>query len=225
MEREYPACARCPYTTEERLCSTLPGKGLPSCPTADIELLEKAQIEFENQFIKEFARQASIQEGEGYRNRGQQNTCPEPCKPRLLEIVEFAGKMGFRKLGLAFCIGLSREAEAVEEFLSAKEFEVVSVICKAGRIKKEFIGVKDREKIMPGTDESMCNPIFQAMVLNKAQTEFNIMIGLCVGHDSLFLKYSDALCTVLAVKDRISAHNPLAAVYTLKSYYRYLKED
>lgn len=225
MEGSYPACAKCPYTAEERLCSALQGKGMPACPTADIELLEKAQLEFENQFIKEFARQASIQEGEGYRNRNPQNTCPEPCKPRLLEIVEFARKMGFRKLGLAFCTGLSREAEAVEEYLSARGFEVVSVICKAGRIQKEFIGVKDNEKIRPGTDESMCNPIFQAMVLNKAETEFNIMIGLCVGHDSLFLKYSDALCTVLAAKDRMSAHNPLAAVYTLESYYRYLKKE
>ena len=225
MEREYPSCARCPYNAEERLCSTQSGKGLPSCPTSDTELLEKADIEFENQDIREFARQASIQEGEGYRNRSPQNTCPEPCKPRLLEIVEFAKKMGFRKLGLAFCTGLSREAETVERFLSAKGFEVVSVICKAGRIPKEFIGIKDSEKIRPGTDESMCNSIFQAMVLNKAETEFNIVIGLCVGHDSLFLKYSDAFCTVLAAKDRTSAHNPLAAVYTLESYSRYLKED
>ncbi len=225
MEREYPSCARCPYNAEERLCSTQSGKGLPSCPTADTELLEKADIEFENQDIREFARQASIQEGEGYRNRSPQNTCPEPCKPRLLEIVEFAKKMSFRKLGLAFCTGLSREAETVEGFLSAKGFEVVSVICKAGRIPKEFIGIKDSEKIRPGTDESMCNSIFQAMVLNKAETEFNIVIGLCVGHDSLFLKYSDAFCTVLAAKDRTSAHNPLAAVYTLESYSRYLKED
>ncbi len=225
MEKEYPSCARCPYTSEERLCSTQSGKALPSCPTADTFLLEKAQLEFENRYIREFARQASIQEGEGYRNRNSRNTCPEPCKPRLLEIVEFAGKMSFGKLGLAFCTGLSREAGAVEKFLSAKGFEVVSVICKAGRTQKEFIGVKDSEKIVPGTDESMCNPIFQAMVLNKAETEFNIMMGLCVGHDSLFLKYSDALCTVLAAKDRMSAHNPLAAVYTLDSYYRYLKED
>ncbi|MCK4503991.1 MAG: DUF1847 domain-containing protein [Candidatus Aegiribacteria sp.] len=225
MEREYPACARCPFALKERLCSTPLGKALPSCPTPDTFLLEKAQIEFENQYIRELARQASIQEGEGYRNRGPNNACPSPAKPRLLETVEFAEKMGFRKLGLAFCTGLSREAKIVEGFLSEKGFEVVSVICKAGRILKEDIGVKDSEKIIPGTDESMCNPVFQAMVLNKAETEFNIMMGLCVGHDSLFLKYSDALCTVLAAKDRMSAHNPLAAVYTLESYYRYLKED
>jgi uncharacterized metal-binding protein len=48
-------------------------------------------------------------------------------------------------------------------------------------------------------------------------------MGLCVGHDSLFLKYSNALCTVLAAKDRLLGHNPLAAIYTIESYYRSLK--
>jgi len=60
-------------------------------------------------------------------------------------------------------------------------------------------------------------------VLNREKTEFNILLGLCVGHDSLFFKYSEALCTVLAVKDRLLGHNPLAAVYTLDTYYRALK--
>ena len=68
----------------------------------------------------------------------------------------------------------------------------------------------------------MCNPIAQAFVLNDEQTEFNIVMGLCVGHDSLFLKYSNAPCTVLAAKDRLPGHNPLAAIYTIDSYYRSL---
>jgi uncharacterized metal-binding protein len=70
----------------------------------------------------------------------------------------------------------------------------------------------------------MCNPISQAMLMNAAKTDFNILLGLCVGHDSLVLKYSEAFCTVLAAKDRVFGHNPLAAVYTLDSYYRYLKQ-
>ncbi|KJS88133.1 MAG: metal-binding protein, partial [Peptococcaceae bacterium BICA1-8] len=43
---------------------------------------------------------------------------------------------------------------------------------------------------------------------------------LCVGHDSLFIKYSHAPVTVLAVKDRVLAHNPLAALYCAESYYK-----
>ena len=51
----------------------------------------------------------------------------------------------------------------------------------------------------------------------------NVLLGLCVGHDSLFFKYTEAPCTVLAVKDRLLGHNPLAAVYNVDSYYRCLK--
>ena len=34
----------------------------------------------------------------------------------------------------------------------------------------------------------MCNPILQAEKLNEQQTDVNIVMGLCVGHDSLFLQ-------------------------------------
>jgi uncharacterized metal-binding protein len=124
---------------------------------------------------------------------------------------------------LAFCAGLAREAKVVEKILSNKGFEIVSAICKVGRIPKEKIGVQDHEKIAIGKFEPMCNPILQALVLNDERTEFNIMLGLCVGHDSLFFKYSEALCTVLAAKDRVLGHNPLAAIYNIDSYYRALK--
>ena len=69
----------------------------------------------------------------------------------------------------------------------------------------------------------MCNPIYQAKILNKAKTEFNILLGLCVGHDSLFFKYAKAPTTVLAVKDRVTGHNPLAAIYLSHSYYRKIR--
>jgi len=102
-------------------------------------------------------------------------------------------------------------------------FDMISVVCKAGRVPKEAIGIGEEEKVAPNTFESMCNPVLQAMILNDEKTEFNILLGLCVGHDSLFFKYAQAPCTVLAVKDRLLGHNPLAAVYTLDSYYRALK--
>ena len=44
-------------------------------------------------------------------------------------------------------------------------------------------------------------------------------MGLCVGHDSLFFRHSEAPVTVLAVKDRVLGHNPLAAVYLADGYY------
>ena len=69
----------------------------------------------------------------------------------------------------------------------------------------------------------MCNPIFQAKLLNREKTQFNVLLGLCVGHDSLFFKYAEAPTTVLAVKDRVTGHNPLAAIYLSDSYYRKIK--
>jgi uncharacterized metal-binding protein len=86
-----------------------------------------------------------------------------------------------------------------------------------------MIGITDFDKIHRGTDEAMCNPIFQAKLLNHSKTEFNILMGLCVGHDSLFFKNAEAPTTVLAVKDRVTGHNPLAAIYLSESYYRKIK--
>ena len=65
----------------------------------------------------------------------------------------------------------------------------------------------------------MCNPVMQAKILNKEKTDMNIVMGLCVGHDSLFYKYSEALVTTLVAKDRVMGHNPAAALYTSESYY------
>ena len=66
----------------------------------------------------------------------------------------------------------------------------------------------------------MCNPIYQARALNRAGTELNIVMGLCVGHDSLFYKYIDGLTTTLVVKDRATGHNPVAVLYGARGYFR-----
>jgi uncharacterized metal-binding protein len=173
--------------------------------------------------VLEFARNASIQEGAGYAGRQAGYAGVRPAKTRIEEIVEFVGRMGYRKLGLAFCVGLRQEARVVEKLFSGAGFDVISACCKMGCRDKEQIGVKPDQKIRIGEFEPVCNPIAQAYLLNEAATEFNVMVGLCVGHDSLFLKYAQAPCTVLAAKDRLLGHNPLAAVYNIDSYYRSLK--
>jgi uncharacterized metal-binding protein len=217
-----PDCAACGHEPGERLCVTQDGKAAKGCPTVGFEdLLAEANGEYAKPEVREFARQASIQEGAGYANRHQRPYIPQPSKTRIVEICEFARRMGYRRLGLAFCTGLSREAALVEEIFRARGFEVVSVVCKAGRTPKgSVLGLADREKIRRGTEESMCNSIFQARLLNAAGVEFNVLLGLCVGHDSLFFRYARAPVTVLAVKDRVTGHNPLAAVYLSHSYYR-----
>ena len=150
---------------------------------------------------------------------------PTSCNPRrpvLSKSVEFADRMEFKRVGLVFCVGLRKEAAIVDNIMKNRGFEVVSVCCKAGRTIKDFIGIEDEDKIYRGTDEAMCNPIFQAMLLNEQNTDFNVLLGLCVGHDSLFFKHAEAYTTVLAVKDRVTGHNPLAAIYLHDTYYRRL---
>jgi uncharacterized metal-binding protein len=66
----------------------------------------------------------------------------------------------------------------------------------------------------------MCNPISQAELLNRAGTELNVIMGLCVGHDSLFTKHSKGLVTTLVTKDRVLAHNPVGALHLADTYYR-----
>jgi uncharacterized metal-binding protein len=205
----------------DKICFTSEGKASKGCPTLTRkEVLGEAGKEYDLPEIREFARQASIQEAECYANRHQRPYVLQPSKTRIVEICEFAQKMGYKRLGLAFCLGLAKEASIVEKILQKYGFEVISALCKAGRTSKEEIGLNEDEKIYQGTDEAMCNPIFQAKLFNHEETEFNVLLGLCVGHDSLFFKYAEAPTTVLAVKDRVTGHNPLVAVYLSDSYYR-----
>jgi uncharacterized metal-binding protein len=224
MKKLTSHCALCPVTVAERACKTTPGKSPGSCPTQQHEQLKESSFAaYQDTALGEFARQASLQEAEGYANREKNYAELKPVKPRIEEILEFARKMNYQHLGLAFCIGLRNEARAVEQLLLQRGFKVSSVICKLGNIDKNEIGIKDEEKIVINSPEAMCNPVFQAQALNDEQTDFNIVLGLCVGHDSIFFQQSQAPCTVFAVKDRLLGHNPLAAIYTLDSYYRSLK--
>ena len=219
----HPSCAACEVERADRICMTETGKNSKGCPTLTRrEILKQANREYEDSQILEFARQASIQEAACYANRHQRPYVMQPSKTRIVEICEFAQRMGYKRLGIAFCAGLVNEAAVVEKIFKKNGLEVISVLCKAGRTPKEQIGLTDEEKIYQGQHESMCNPIYQARLLNHEKTEFNVLLGLCVGHDSLFFKFAEAPTTVLAVKDRVTGHNPLAPIYLSGTYYRKL---
>ncbi|MEW6529801.1 MAG: DUF1847 domain-containing protein [Thermodesulfobacteriota bacterium] len=174
-----------------------------SCPMhTEGAIYGEAEQEYLSPGTREIALNSALTESEGY------------CKwTRLEEIVVFAHRSGFDSLGLAFCLGLRKEAAEVVKILKGAGFNVESVACKTGAVPKEKLGVKDEEKVRPGQFEAMCNPICQAKLLNSAKTQLNILLGLCVGHDTLFLQHSKAPTTILAVKDRVLAHNPLGAIY------------
>ena len=213
-------CASCPFEKGKRECDSEDGRGPKGCPTqGGVDALEAARQSNQEPGIQELARQAAIQEAEGYADR---QTDPWAFKTRIEETCELLQRVEARKVGLAFCAGLLQEARTLEHILKDKGFEVHSVVCKVGKVPKEQFGLSNHQKIHPGQFESACNPVAQAEFLNRAGTDFNIMMGLCVGHDALFLKHVEAWTTVIAVKDRVLGHNPLAALYTSGSYHKRL---
>lgn len=219
-----PSCAACSVEDSQKICRAEGGRTSKGCPTLrSKDILSAANMAYDEPDVRHFAHQASVQEAQCYANRHIQPYVMQPSKTRVVEICEFAEKMNYKKLGLAFCAGLTREAAIVGDLLLNRGFEVVSVICKAGRSPKALIGLEKDQTISNDERESMCNPIFQAKLLNHETTDFNILLGLCVGHDSLFFKYADAPVTVLAVKDRVTGHNPLAAIYLSDTYFRKIK--
>jgi uncharacterized metal-binding protein len=102
---------------------------------------------------------------------------------------------------------MPKEAYAVSQFFSA-DFEVFSVDCKCGKIKKGELLGGDGTSIM-------CNPSGQAEYLKEQKTELNISMGLCVGHDMLFSQKSKVPVTTLVVKDRVNHHNPIEGIHSL----------
>ena len=143
-------------------------------------------------------------------------------RTRVEEVIQFAKKLGFQKLGIATCLGLIEESRILTKILRINGFEVYGVVCKCGATPKTEIGIPP---VCDTVGPNMCNPVLQAELLNDAGTELNLIMGLCVGHDSLFIKHSKALCTSVVTKDRVLGHNPAAALYTSGMYYKRLFEE
>ncbi|NLI33688.1 MAG: DUF1847 domain-containing protein [Deltaproteobacteria bacterium] len=219
-----PHCASCPYEWSERYCRHDKGKAPEDCPSVHHrDLVKEAAEAMKSPEVFEFARQASIQEAEGYGFKERGYGQVRPVKPRIVEVIEFARRMHFERIALVFCVGLRGEAATVQEIFQKQGLDVLSIVCKVGRVSKELLDLTRDQQINRESFESMCNPVLQALIANRCESQLNVLLGLCVGHDSLFLQYAKAPCTVLAVKDRLLGHNPLAAVYQYNSYYRYLK--
>ena len=198
-------CASCTLRSCQKGGGDLPR----NCPMRDPEFFDRLLERYWSEENHDFFVTSAAIESAGY------------CRwPRLRETAEFARRMGYQKLGLAFCAGLHKEARIVDQFLRQWGFEVESVICKTGSIPKDQVGLPIEYRVRPGSYEVMCNPIAQAELLNSQDTQFNICLGLCVGHDSLFYQYSKALVTTLVVKDRVLAHNPVGAIHYADTYFK-----
>ena len=208
------SCADC-YV---KACRTKSEEKYPAfCPTKNLDpaLLDAALSEYDSDEKGRIARESALIESEYY------------CRlTRVEETVLFIERMGYHKIGVATCAGLLEEARTFTKILRAHGLDVFTVCCKCGAVDKSRIGIPEEKKLNKGSGhESMCNPILQAKILEQQGTELNVMIGLCVGHDTLFLQHTAAPATVLVVKDRVLGHNPAAALYMANTGYSRFKKE
>ncbi len=207
MKKGSPQCVKC---TIFRCGSREKNKKVPtSCPTEKYSHLAAETMEKYN--LPE--NQAVMQ---GWLGLMGKVLNPEKAKEkwswtRIDEVMEYARIRKMTRLGIATCYALMPESKLLSNILEGNGFNVVSVSCLCGEINPKDMG-------MPG--DIFCNPILQAEVLNKEKTDLNMMVGLCVGHDILFLRYSKAETTPLVVKDRSTGHNPIAALYQSQGFFK-----
>lgn len=207
MDDDSPQCVKCSIL---RCSSKEKNKKVPaSCPTEKYPDLVKETTEK----YKLPENRAVIQGWLGLMSKvlDPQKQNEKYSWTRIHEIIEYAKIRGMKRLGIATCYALMPEAKLLSDILEKNGFEVVSLSCLCGEVCPQDLG-------LPG--DIFCNPILQAEVLNREKTELNLMVGLCVGHDILFLRHCKAETTPLIVKDRALGHNPVAALYQSQGFFR-----
>jgi uncharacterized metal-binding protein len=187
------------------------------CPMkTSVEVIKSAVERYKQEDVKKIYLPATITEKEAYELvRGVRVA----VRPRIKELIEFGRLVGANRIGMAFCAGMIDEARRIAQLLEGCGFTVASVMCKCGGADKTRLGVEKEYKIGdPLKFEPGCNPVLQAELLNMADTDINVIVGLCLGHDMLFTANSKAPVTTLIVKDRMLGHNPAIALYS--SYHK-----
>lgn len=203
------SCSECGVT----VCKGRDGEYPPFCPTRASQdtLVTEALETMKDPEVKKLTVAAAETETQGY------------CRwCRIEDTISFAKRIGAKRIGVATCIGLLKDAKLLAQVLKAHDFEVYTVSCKVGGVAKTAVGIPEACNVC---GVNICNPILQAKYLNSQKTDLNIAFGLCVGHDSLFFRYSDAFCTTLVVKDRVTGHNPIVPLHMLDNYYKKLLQE
>ena len=212
--RKAPRCDRCTVMACWPKKPTDILSGPNDCPTKNYpDIVKKAKEIYMND---PFHRKMQLA---GARLEGMSSQTPpggteiNMKMTRVEELIMFCKMMGYKKIGFAHCIGCIGEAKILSEMFRARGFETVQVNCKVGGIEKGEIGIEEDEKVRMFTFETICNNIAQGLIMNEENTDLNVIVGLCLGHDISFTKVSKAPVTTLIVKDRRTGHSPAAALY------------
>lgn len=116
---------------------------------------------------------------------------------RLREVAELAQRMGYGRIGVGYCPDMVREAVLTALFLRDYQLSV--------QLPPEPLD---------------CEPFGQAALFAQQGTQLNVVAGMCVGHEAVFIRASQAPVTVLVARDDRLRHNPAAALYTAETYSR-----
>jgi len=175
-------------------------EGIPKYCQANnyLKELDTATHEYNKPLARALYKAASIV---GQHNNGM--------TPRIKEALLLSKELELKRIGFAACVSMEWELGYLKKLFTKEGFQVFSVSCQIGRINAESRGVSEVNDCV----RSLCNPITQAEILNREDTQLNFILGLCMGHDILFNQYSKAPVSTLIVKDRVTGNNPAAALY------------
>jgi uncharacterized metal-binding protein len=128
---------------------------------------------------------------------------------RVEELVHYAKRRGMRKVGVAFCVSMLKESQALARMLESEGLETALACCRVGAVEYSEIGLP---KANPARFAAICNPVAQARLLDAAGVDLVAQVGLCLGHDLVLQEECAAPVTTLVVKDRALDHHTVAAL-------------
>ncbi len=149
MEEIECNCTKCAVI--EKICRLEKGKGPSWCPTKkESQSLREALKKYDDPELKEFARVASVQEGSCYAYRDEKPFVIIPTKSRVDELIEFSQRMGYKRLGMAFCGGLTHEASILSEILEKNpEARGADITKIRNSLGEEAVGKLYRKSMLP----------------------------------------------------------------------------
>ena len=100
-------------------------------------------------------------------------------RPRIEEALHFSKQLSLSKIGFAACTAFETEMNVIKRLFTQEGLEVVCANCQIGRVSAEARKVPH----LSDYPNAACNPITQAEILNREDTELNFIVGLCLGHD------------------------------------------
>jgi len=128
---------------------------------------------------------------------------------RVQELIYYAKGLGFQRIGIAFCVSLMTEGQNLAKILEQEGLTATPVCCRVGAVDYSVIGLP---KAHPDKFAAICNPVAQGELLNLAQVDLVVQVGLCLGHDIILQQTCQAPVTTLVVKDRVLDHHSVEAL-------------